>query len=296
MSVTLKKPAQKQALCQAARLAAEKLVQQFSLPLSGKTWSGQSGSRAGHGVGNSIDFEDHRAYLPGDDPRHIDWQAYARSGQYIMKLYREEVSPAVDIIFDVSASMFLTPAKAKLSTLLFYFAWNSALENGASPAVWQLCGDKTRKLTADEIMQGNFDMITEKSETSGMEYLQLRPKSLRIWISDLLFPGDPADSLHPLLQANGQLLIYAPADPAEGQPQWRGNMDILDIETSALYRRFVDEHTLKRYLKAYKNHFSLWHEEARKNAAGFGHFTSAVSLTEQLRDQGLRKMLVEPAL
>jgi len=296
MSLNLHKKETRQALVNGAQRAAQKLSLQFSLPLSGKTWSGHNGNHAGSGIGNSIDFQDHRAYVPGDDPRHIDWQAYARTGQYIMKQYREEVSPTVDIIFDVTASMFLTPAKAKLSMLLFYFCWFSARENGATPIAWQLCGDKTRQLSNDEVLSGSFEMASAKVESSGLEFLELRRNSLRIWISDLLFSGEPTHFLLQILRANGLLLVYAPADAAEGQPAWQGNLDMLDVESSTVYRRFVDEKTLQRYLKAYQRHFALWQEQIRKNGAMFGHFSAAISLEEQLRREGLAKQLVEPAL
>ena len=202
----------------------------------------------------------------------------------------------MDIIFDVSASMFLTPAKARLSMLLFYFCWHSAQENSAAPIAWQLCGDKTRKLSPDEVLSGNFDMATGKTKSSGLEFLELRRHSLRIWISDLLFSGDPLHFLQQILTANGLLLVYAPADAAEGQPSWQGNLDMLDVESSSVYRRFVDEQTLQRYLKAYKRHFALWQEQVRKNGALFGHFSAVVSLEEQLRREGLARQLVEPAL
>src|SRR5687767_2026320 len=45
------------------------------LPLRRGQWSGVTGSVLGQGTGSSIDFQDHRPYLPGDDPRHINWQA-----------------------------------------------------------------------------------------------------------------------------------------------------------------------------------------------------------------------------
>ena len=70
------------------------------------------GAQDGVGAGSSIDFQDHSPYLPGDDPRYIDWRAYARTGHYIMKLYREEVSPLLDLVLDVSPSLFFEPAKA----------------------------------------------------------------------------------------------------------------------------------------------------------------------------------------
>ena len=78
-------------------------------------WSGTAGNVLGRGTGSSIDFQDHRQYVPGDDPRHINWQAYARTGHYSMKLYREEVTPRIDLVYDVSGSMFLDTAKATIA-------------------------------------------------------------------------------------------------------------------------------------------------------------------------------------
>ena len=56
------------------------------LPLRTRVWKGQAGEFLGAGTGSSLDFQDHRTYVPGDDPRHINWQAYARTGHYTMKL------------------------------------------------------------------------------------------------------------------------------------------------------------------------------------------------------------------
>ncbi|MEM1296600.1 MAG: DUF58 domain-containing protein, partial [Verrucomicrobiota bacterium] len=94
---------------------AEAWADLFKLPLGKRTWRGMTGDFQGSGVGSSLDFQDHRAYAPGDDPRHINWQAYARSGNYTMKLYREEVRPLIDVIFDVSDSMFFEPTKKRRS-------------------------------------------------------------------------------------------------------------------------------------------------------------------------------------
>ena len=42
----------------------------------------QTGSTLGARAGSSLEFKDHRAYEPGDDLRHIDWSAYARTDDY----------------------------------------------------------------------------------------------------------------------------------------------------------------------------------------------------------------------
>src|SRR6266550_2343084 len=107
-------------------------AEHLRLPLRSRIWRGQSGNWLGAGVGSSIDFQDHRPYLPGDDPRYIDWQAYARTGNYTMKLYREEVSPLVDLVLDVSGSMFVSQHKAARTLELFYFCIESARQAGAS--------------------------------------------------------------------------------------------------------------------------------------------------------------------
>ena len=98
-------------LVPAAMAARIQVGSRVRLPFRNRTWRGDGGNWQGAGVGSSIDFQDHRPYLPGDDPRYIDWQAYARTGVYSMKLYREEVSPRVDVALDVSASMFFDDEK-----------------------------------------------------------------------------------------------------------------------------------------------------------------------------------------
>ena len=103
------------------------------LPLRNRTWRGEGGNWQGAGIGSSIDFQDHRPYLPGDDPRYIDWQAYARTGHYSMKLYREEVSPRVDVALDVSESMLFDDAKReRCAGTVSLFSAESALQAGSS--------------------------------------------------------------------------------------------------------------------------------------------------------------------
>jgi uncharacterized protein (DUF58 family) len=55
--------------------------------------------------GVSIDFAEYRPYAPGDDPRSIDWNVYARSDRYYLKKYHGETNAEVNIILDASASM-----------------------------------------------------------------------------------------------------------------------------------------------------------------------------------------------
>jgi uncharacterized protein (DUF58 family) len=56
-------------------------------------------------LGLSMDFAEHRPYVPGDDVRHLDWRLYARSDRHYVKQYEAETNANVVALVDVSASM-----------------------------------------------------------------------------------------------------------------------------------------------------------------------------------------------
>ncbi|MCI0457945.1 MAG: DUF58 domain-containing protein [Gemmataceae bacterium] len=55
--------------------------------------------------GFSVEFVQHREYVPGDDIKHIDWKSYGRSDRYTIKQYEQETNFAAHILLDASRSM-----------------------------------------------------------------------------------------------------------------------------------------------------------------------------------------------
>ena len=55
--------------------------------------------------GFSVEFSEHREYVPGDEIRHLDWRAYGRSDRYYVKLYEQETNLRATLVLDTSASM-----------------------------------------------------------------------------------------------------------------------------------------------------------------------------------------------
>ena len=55
--------------------------------------------------GFSVEFAEHREYVPGDDIRHIDWKVFGRSDRFYIKQYEEETNLKAYILLDVSQSM-----------------------------------------------------------------------------------------------------------------------------------------------------------------------------------------------
>jgi uncharacterized protein (DUF58 family) len=55
--------------------------------------------------GFSVEFAQHREYVPGDDIKHLDWKVYGRTGRFYLKQYEEETNLVLWILLDVSESM-----------------------------------------------------------------------------------------------------------------------------------------------------------------------------------------------
>jgi uncharacterized protein (DUF58 family) len=72
--------------------------------------------RAPH-LGSSMDFAEHRAYMPGDDIRRIDWKLYARSDKYFLKEFEADTNVNFSILLDISKSMSFSGSPGSPSKL-----------------------------------------------------------------------------------------------------------------------------------------------------------------------------------
>ncbi len=68
-------------------------------------------------LGSSMDFAEHRAYMPGDDIRRIDWKLYARSDRYFIKEFEADTNVNFSILLDISKSMSFQGAPDGVSKL-----------------------------------------------------------------------------------------------------------------------------------------------------------------------------------
>ena len=262
----------------------------FTLPLKDRNWRGNPGDYAGSGVGSSLDFQDHRQYLAGDDPRHINWQAFARTGDYTIKLYREEVRPIVELIIDVSGSMFTEDEKAIRSLELFYFAAYAAEKAAASVKAYLIKGGHWKALDAHSLISHKWQNIAESlpeieaSTAPNLAVIPFRPGSLRVLITDALFPSAPEPTIRSLQRNHGRSVILCPFSLTESAPEWNGNYEFIDTESRAQHHRRIDPSLLKRYLKTYHHHFDRWKAAALRAQSPFaripsvGDFDSAIKL------------------
>jgi uncharacterized protein (DUF58 family) len=275
----------------AARAAGD-----FRLPFRSRTWRGHGGNWVGEGSGTSIDFQDHRPYAPGDDPRHVDWQAYARSGDYIMKVYRPEVTPAVDVVLDGSRSMRFEESKKRRTLELLAFVLLSARRSQCPARAWILGADGPAPVGPALLLDGRldpFDLVGSGIGRPVLDAVAFRPGSLRVLLTDALIPDPPETVVRPLATSRGLGVVLAPSAPAESSPGWLGAVDFEDCETGSRRLERIDQNRLAEYGERYRSHFDRWRSACRRYGIAFARIPSEEELTPALRDRALPEGVVE---
>lgn len=186
---------------------------------------GPSGMFAGTGDGQSVDFHDFREYQPGDDLRRVDWRAYARHGQMHLKLFREEVSPVVEIHLDTSASMSAYPGKEQAVLFISAFLRQAVLAAEGRPA---FCRDGMRFAGREFVPALLATVFAGAGDDSASFPAGLKP--LRFHLSDYLF-DEGVDAR--IRRQSGGSLAFTPVlllSRSERDPAWRGHCRLLDVE------------------------------------------------------------------
>jgi uncharacterized protein (DUF58 family) len=321
MSASLPSPARDSASTTfSARRGALAAATRWRLPFSRQAWRGLAGNWTGAGAGSSLDFQDHRNYVPGDDPRHIHWQAFARTGSLTMKLYRAEVAPFVDLAIDISGSMALTPAKLRRADELVAFCVECADRAGAPVRVHSAQGRTLRAVSADEVRaerwrarlagadgssaRGSSEhregaaspsaKTATHADTQPPGPFPWRPGAMKVLISDLLYPGDPTSLLVPLAAGSGVGVVLAPTLAEEADLPWRGNVELTDCESGTMRRQRIDEPLAERYRAAYARHFALWREACRKRGVLFARVPAEGELVHALAGEAFAAGTIEP--
>ena len=217
------------------------------LVLSRRTPRGASGSRLGASAGSSLEFHDYRDYHPGDDVRLIDWNVFARSDKETIRRHREEVSPVVELYLDDSASM-----RASDAALAGDIA---ALIDGA--AVRAGCRVRRRRLADDSARPP-------------------APRSIRVLVSDLLFPDDPESFLAPVSREASALHVVRLLPLVERRLEAGGSFLCIDSETGEERELRFDAATLAAHADALARHTESWTRAVRRHGGTFTDTTAGL--------------------
>jgi uncharacterized protein (DUF58 family) len=237
-----------------------------------RSLQGTAGSQLGRLAGESMEFMDHREYQPGDDLRRLDWGAYARSDKMMVKLYRQEVCPHLDIVIDGSRSMALPGtqkcrAAAGLAAALVTAAGNSGYSHRAF-VTGRGCQAIEGGHELPTLWKGlSFDAAESPPESFRTLPPAWRARGIRILLGDLLWLADPRELL--TVAADRAAAVYVIQVLAEHDlaPPHQGNVRLVDSETGGLEEVFLDATALARYRHNLQRHRDNWQHAARETGA-----------------------------
>lgn len=246
----------------------------YALSVPESALTGMTGQQVGRRAGSSVDFQDYREYEPGDDLRTIDWNVYGRTDRLTIKLFREEVTPHVDLVLDCSESMSLENSGKAEGTLKTAATLASAAENArCTHAVW-LAGEGFRRAQNDSMRPSAWDGLDFSGKRSVEESFAIMPPrfrrlGIRILISDLLWVGNPVNTVRRLSDGAAAVYVIQLLAREDVEPPEHGNIHLLDSESGESIEMFVDAMVEQNYRDALRTHQESWHDACRRAGARF---------------------------
>ena len=246
----------------------------ITLATSGRIFDGMNGGKSGYRAGSSLDFMEHRNYAPGDDPRLLDWNVYARTEKLTLKMFREEINPKLDLLFDGSLSMDLPESDKAAASLGILGLLTTAAQNGQFSTRCQVAGSRLMPIINAEKPVHAWDGL-EFDGNSGMfdiveHYpLQLRYHSIRVVISDLLWPGSPEHFIKKIAMHAAAVVVVQVLGQADINPPASGTVTLEDSEGGQRERLFVDGAALAKYRQTLARLQEEWEHACREVGAEF---------------------------
>ncbi|RIW37383.1 DUF58 domain-containing protein [Bacillus salacetis] len=253
------------------------------------------GERRSSKQGTSLEFSDFRAYTPGDDPRLIDWNAYARTQKHYIKRFLDEQELSVSIYLDGSKSMLVPPEKWEMAKSITACLGYMSLANDDRVSVFPFgCSNshftyKKGRAYAGRLLNYVNDLTVSGSQeffSSGLSGIRQKRNGLTLIISDLLEPLEELKQSLKRIQASRQeIRIVQVLSPDEIKPSYHGDLKLIDSESKQQRAVSISSSVLRDYSDRLRAHNAEIEEFCAKRGIGFLQCSSAQDLEELIFSQ-----------
>ena len=198
--------------------------------------------------GFSVEFSEHRKYTPGDDPKDIDWQVYAKTDKYYVKKFEAETNLTGYLVMDLSRSMAYTYRQqltkfdyaiclaAALAYLMIgqqdpvgLITFNEKIRQSLAPKSKRAQLGNVLSLLSNLQPEGKTDFTHSLNQLAAM----LKNRSLVMIFSDLLFEdSDTMQALYRLKHGGHDILLFHVLDEAEVTFPFTGSCRLTDPESN----------------------------------------------------------------
>jgi uncharacterized protein (DUF58 family) len=227
--------------------------------------------------GFSVEFSEYRQYVPGDDPRYLDWRLYARTDRCYIKRFEDETNLRCYLLLDLSRSMGFGSghytkadyARTTAATLAYFLSKQRDCAGLVTfdqhvtdylPARFRPGHLHRLMMTLERALGGKRTDLTTPIEQVAKT---VSKRGLIVLISDLLAPIDTLQLNLGYLRSRGhEVVVMRVLDPAEVDFAFPQPAVFEDMESGRLL--YVDPHVAR---EQYVRRFAA-HEQAIQSACG----------------------------
>ena len=251
--------------------------------------------------GFSQEFAEYRAYSPGDDLRHVDWNVFARTERAYLKRYRGETNSLLTVLLDASNSMNYKSHSVNkmdyaryIAASLFYLA----IKDQRDAAGLIVFDDEVRNYIRPSTRQGQLQRLLAGLElaeprartdfTKPLFHFQefLRRRGLVVMISDFYeSPEKIVRTVEPLRFHGNEVVLFHVLDPKELQLDLNEPAILVDLETQERLE-VTPEYAKNEYRQKMDAHIADLRDRTR--AAGMDYY---LLVTDRPLDGALREYL-----
>lgn len=270
-----------------------------------------TGNRKSTQKGSSTEFSDFREYMPGDDIRRIDWNAYGRLDRLYVKEYMEEKEAVVSILIDTSASMdygiHRKSVRACVLAAAFAYMGLGSMDRVMLYDMQQMqqpfvAGGGKRALPklTDWLSQRSFEGKVDVSEA--VRQLPMKGPGVTMVISDFLQESfvDPVQEqetagkilrfLEYRRQKTAFLHVLAGEELSVGlSTELTGTRNLIDMEEKSTLRLTLDAGSIRVYEQAVQDFVLRLRQECARRGAFYAVCSTETDIY-QLIFQELRKL------
>jgi len=200
--------------------------------------------------GFSVEFAEHRPYMPGDPLKNLDWKVLAKSDRYLVKQYTEETNLRAHLLVDLSGSMGFRSARASMSKLEYARSLAAALAYmmiGQQDAVGaMLFAEHPLRYVPPRSVRSHLDVVLKclaDGEPAGRTKLgpalhelaeRIKRRGLVVLLSDLLdTPAEVLSGLQHFRHRNHEVIVFHVLDPDEIDFPYTDASTFVDMESGA---------------------------------------------------------------
>jgi uncharacterized protein (DUF58 family) len=251
--------------------------------------------------GFSQEFAEYRAYTPGDDLRHVDWNLFARTERCYLKRYRGETNSQLTILLDASNSMkFGSGAVSKMDYARYVAAslCYLSIHNQRDPAGLIVFDDEVRNYIRPSTRAGQLYRLMaglEQAEPAArtdfgkpLKHFQefLRRRGIVLVVSDFYEePEAIVKAIEPLRFHGSEVVLFHILDPKEIYPEMKGPAVLVDLETEQRLE-VIPDYVKHQYRAKMDGHLAQMRDRARGAGLGYHLLTTDkpldLALTEYL--------------